>query len=575
MPHRINIREGWFVVGLLCLTVLTAYPAVMTTLAPYDDQGYIMMTLRSFLDGRVLYEEIHTQYGTAFYLLSGSLHETLGIPLSQDGVRLKTIAFWCLSTLLVYSILRRLGTIDVIAFLVSAIFHLHLHKLALEPGHPQEWILVLSLAAIWIVVGENSCKWLFAAILIGMIGMTKINCGVIFAIPLVIQSLYAGNRNSLVRAPVVQVVSGGAISALAVTGLSMAMGISIDQLMWGLIGQHRQFTGDFFHFVPMSPIAIIFGFTCLWIGYKSLRHQRTGVSANAHRSTGIEYLQVVLFVVVAFVSAFLVVADWSTPLIHGLEPRGAANWLVIVGPAISIWLLTIDSPVRMYRSFLILITFLSPLMAYPTPGTQMSLGTVPCWIVIGIIASSYVRKFVIDRRDNALEGDRSEMSGLGKMNYRAGARAVMTLTLFLCLIAGAAAWGRWLSNTPITLRGSHLLRLNQELVDREMRIVEAIAQTGCHHLIFDGHNHNRFYFWTDTVPLTDANPTFWPRMITSREQSRILGALGQTGQVCMVVPPESDQLASDRTKALRDTMYRSWEEIERVDDWKIGIIRSP
>ncbi len=77
------MREGWFVVGLLCLTVLTAYPAVMTTLAPYDDQGYIMMTLRSFLDGRVLYEEVHTQYGPAFYLLSGSLHETFGIPLSK------------------------------------------------------------------------------------------------------------------------------------------------------------------------------------------------------------------------------------------------------------------------------------------------------------------------------------------------------------------------------------------------------------------------------------------------------------------------------------------------------------
>lgn len=569
------MREGWFVVGLLCLTVLTAYPAVMTTLAPYDDQGYIMMTLRSFVDGRVLYEEVHTQYGPAFYLLSGSLHETFGIPLSQDGVRLKTIAFWCISTLLVYSILRRLGTIDAIAVFVSAVFHLHLHKLALEPGHPQEWILVLSLTAIWIVVGHGSYKWLFAAILVGMIGMTKINCGFIFAIPLIVQSLYANNRRSLVQAPVVQVVGGGAISALAITSLSMAMGISIDQLMWGLIGQHRQFTGDFFHLVPMSPIAIMLGFLCLWVGYKSLQSQRTETTTNVHRWTGIENLQVGLFVLIAFVSTVLVVADWSTPLIHGLEPRGAANWLVMVGPAISIWLLTIDSPVRMYRPFLILVTFLSPLMAYPTPGTQMSLGTAPCWIVIGIIASNYVRKFVLDRRDNGLENARSEMTGLSETRHRAGSRVAMTLTFFLCFVAGTAAWGRWLSNTPISLRGSHLLRLDKELVDKEMRIVEAIAQTGCHHLVFDGHNHNRFYFWTDAVPLTDANPTFWPRMITSREQSRILGALDQTEQVCMVVPPESDQLASDRTKSLREAMYRTFEEIERVDDWKIGIIRSP
>ncbi len=148
----------------------------------------------------------------------------------------------------------------MIAVFVSAVFHLHLHKLALEPGHPQEWILVLSLAAIWIVVGHGSYKWLFAAILVGMIGMTKINCGFIFAIPLIVQSLYANNRRSLVQAPVVQVVGGGAISALAITSLSMAMGISIDQLMWGLIGQHRQFTGTFstWYRCPRSPSCLAF-----------------------------------------------------------------------------------------------------------------------------------------------------------------------------------------------------------------------------------------------------------------------------------------------------------------------------
>ncbi|MCU0710550.1 MAG: hypothetical protein MUC43_00725 [Pirellula sp.] len=570
MTSRISAGESLLIACLMLLSLLAAFPAVMTTLAPYDDQGYVMITLKSFLDGQTLYEDIHTQYGPAFYLLSGSLHETMGIPLTQDGVRLKTVAFWCVATLLVFSILRRLGTNSAVAFLASGLFHLHLYKLALEPGHPQEWILVLSLLSFWFLVGENRLKWFFAATLVGFIGMTKINCGVIFAIPLVAQSLFASKHHWHAKSPLVMVLAGGASSALAVVGITMALGVSLQQIAWGLLGQHRRFSSEFFHIIPISPFSICFGVACLWGIYKMRLSQRSSTSRESSDHSEWQLLRIGFVVTSVLIGAYHVVEDWTTPLLHGLEPRGAANWLVLLGPITCLWLLTMDTPARRYFPYILLTTLLSPLMAYPTPGTQISLGTAPSWIVLGIVASACIQSSVLRTVPNV-----RPIPDRGAYANRSGLLGLIPLTIIFLVVSAGLSWNRWLSYSPLALRGSQLLRLDPQRVDKEVQIAQAIDRTGCEHLVFDGHNHNRFFFWTSTEPLTAANPTFWPRMITEPEQKRILAALRENGDVCMVVPPESDQLASDQTKLVREALYQSWEEIERVNDWRIGIIRSP
>ena len=564
------VRERLLIASLMILSFLTAFPAVMTTLAPYDDQGYVMMTLKSFLNGETLYAETHTQYGPAYYLLTGSLHDVLGIPLTQDGVRSKTIVFWCVSTILVFLILRRLKTIPEIAFFFSGLFHLHLYKLALEPGHPQEWILVLSLLSFWIMVGENRMKWFLAATLIGLIGMIKINCGLIFAIPLLAQSLLTTKGLEARKSAFLMVVAGGVSSALAICSITLAMGVTIEQMAWGLIGQHRRFSNEFFHVIPISPLSIGYVGLCLWAIYRTNleKHSQNGLTLS-NNSDRLDF-RIGLIFFACVVGASQVAMDWWTPLIHGLEPRGAANWLILVGPVTSLWLLTIESPARQYRPYIIITAFLAPFMAYPTPGTQMSLGTAPSWIVLGIISSACIQNLI--RRTQSVRGTTQESNAI---TPHPRPTALLPMTLLLCLISGATAWYRWFSFSPVELRGSSLLRLDQVNRDKEFKIAQAIRRTGCDHLVFDGHNHNRFFFWTDTEPLTAANPTFWPRMLTAEEQLRVISALKASGKVCMVVPPESDQLASEQTQSVRQAFYNAWEETESVDNWRIGIIRSP
>jgi hypothetical protein len=530
------------------------------------------MTIKTFLAGETLYSQTHTQYGPAYYLLTGSLHEVLGIPLTQDGVRLKTVAFWSLSTLLVYSILRRLKTAIPIALFFSTLFHLHLNKLALEPGHPQEWILLLSLLSFWYVAGASRYRWLLAAIAVGLVGMIKINCGFLFAVPLIVQALFAYKQDSAQRYAIYQVFAGGAGAAVIVFVLSLGMGITAEQFLWGLVGQHRGFANDFFHLIPVSTSAVLFGLLCLgacvW-SRNSVRRECEETNFGSNGDVDVSDKALTLLVLTAvLVAAYQAASDWWSPLVHGLEPRGASTWLVVIGPALSIWLLRSDEPVRSLSPYVIAVTWLAPLMAYPTPGTQLTLGTSFGWVVLGLLASFCFRSLANHPSPQNFSTDRTKIL-FGTRNV--GLLPLMSVSLGI--LVSIVGWQRWLGYSPIGLRGSNWLRLDPVTCKQELEIARAIEKTGCDRLVFDGHNHNRFYFWTDTEPLTAANPTFWPRMLTIEEQKRIQSVLQEDTSVCMVIPPESNALSSERTRAVRASYYQGWEETERIGDWRVGVRR--
>lgn len=572
MTQRSFLRESILVACLILLAFASAFPIVMSTLAPYDDQGYVMMTIKTFLAGQTLYSQTHTQYGPAYYLLTGSLHDVVGIPLTQDGVRLKTVAFWTLSTILAYSILRRLKAAIPISLFFSTLFHLHLNKLALEPGHPQEWILLLSLLSFWYVVGTNRYRWLLAAIAVGLVGMIKINCGFLFAVPLIIQALFAYKQDRAQRYAIYQVFAGGAGVAAIVFVLSLGMGITAEQFLWGLVGQHRGFTNDFFHLIPVSKAAVLFGLLCLvayaWSRYSVRRGCGEANSDIDGVRTGGDKTLIFLVLTAVLVAAYQTVSDWWSPLVHGLEPRGASTWLVVIGPALSIWLLRSDEPARSLSPYVIAVTWLAPLMAYPTPGTQLTLGTSFGWIVLGVLASFCCRSLATYAAPQNLSTDRTNLRFEAE-----NLRLLPLMSISLGIMVSVVGWQRWLGYSPIGLRGSEWLRLDPATCEQELQIARAIASTGCERLVFDGHNHNRFYFWTDTEPLTAANPTFWPRMLTIEEQQRIQSVLQENTSLCMVIPPESDALSSERTGAVRASYYEGWEETERIGDWRVGVRR--
>ena len=62
-------------------------------MATYDDESYVMMTIKTFLDGDRLYAEMFTQYGSAYFMIPQAIHGIMGVPITHDVVRLKIEAF--------------------------------------------------------------------------------------------------------------------------------------------------------------------------------------------------------------------------------------------------------------------------------------------------------------------------------------------------------------------------------------------------------------------------------------------------------------------------------------------------
>ena len=611
-------RNAIVVAGaMVILAAIGAWMTVMSTLAPYDDEGYVMMTLHSFFAGAPLYTETHTQYGPAFYLLSWMLHQDLGLPLTHDAIRCKTVVIWLLSSGLVFSILNRLRVHTLLAMVLSLMAFLQLDKLALEPGHPQEWTLLLTLIAFRIAIGDSPWKYPCAAVVAGFVGMIKINCGLILALPLlwhawiessgscsmipssrvqkqvvrwlvtvvllfplgiVMAARWTQDGSGIVPfvvaavglwmlcwrvfphqasteripkeairfQPWVQVVFFGALSALGLIAWCLAMKTSLDDLVWGLVGQHRQFTHTFFHPMAWSSLSLL-GMAIAWglvVGYPTRNPMGVGIMLSG----------------IGIVSGVLVLVSAGTPLLHGLQPRGAAMLWIFVGPSL-VPLLVDPSRKKLFdsstqlanRAMLGSLVCLGAVLAFPTPGTQVAIGTLPCWILLGVLLQDAMNAAA---RAPTWEGVRS--------------RWAAAATMMVLLVLAIHTSNRWVHNTPLQLEGAKFLRLEASLAEKELAIARAIQETACERLVFDGHSHNRFYFWTHTRPLTAANPTFWPRMLTAREQQRWMEQLDRTDQCCIVVPTESNRLAADHMPELRQSLRQHWSQQSSTHGWLIA-----
>ena len=123
-------------VGLLASLADPAYEFIFSDLNLADDEGSVTITLRSFVQGEALYDDVYTQYGPGFYTIVGGAMELLGVGFDNDGARFVNLFFWLASTLLGGLVLLKLTRNLVIAAVGLAITFLILFTDAIEPLHP-------------------------------------------------------------------------------------------------------------------------------------------------------------------------------------------------------------------------------------------------------------------------------------------------------------------------------------------------------------------------------------------------------------------------------------------------------
>ncbi len=176
----------WIVAALTLLATLAyVWMRVLGSDVAWDE-GYLMITMRGFLDGHALYDDVFTQYGPVYYWLRYPLFTLLGLPLDHDSTRLLTMATWlATATLLAWGVQRATQSLLLgwFAFMQAVV---HLSRLAKEPGHPQE-LIVLLLCGVFLALSRlpvSRLGWTIVAVLGALIAMIKINVGVYLLIGL-------------------------------------------------------------------------------------------------------------------------------------------------------------------------------------------------------------------------------------------------------------------------------------------------------------------------------------------------------------------------------------------------------
>lgn len=572
-------------VVMVAAAAVAGYERLYSTFMEYDDEGYVLLTIQSFLSGEPLYDRTYSQYGPAFYFLESGVRGLTGLPLSHDATRLKTLVLWLLCSGLSAGVIYRLTNSGWLAVLAFGAAFLHLEKLVLEPGHPQEWCLLgLSIALFAATLaGPQLALWrvfLFAAAT-AIVACIKLNLGVYLGLAIVLALLMGSERTrwnhiltglalagavtlplallknhlhefhgwrlpavviagllgvflSVRRAPrtTEQLELIGFIAAAGVLSASLllwcvASGTTITGLLEGLVLQHGRFTERFYHVAPFPA------WTPLWC----LAAVALGIAARRGSVRALRYAQLAALGLLVYLG-IAHLAETFSPLAHGLVDRGGARLVMALFAPLA-WLIVCPggrlSPAEQIapRVMLALIAVLHPLAIFPTPGTQLAIGSLPLLLGLLVVVHDLLRPLcnplpqeegtpvhATTRTDSIVPLARYAACGF------AGLIAIAILARDVTLYQQRAGY------VSLNLPGASRLKLPPAEAERWQWAATQIRERGD---TFVGLHHAQcsLYFWAGVAPPTPINSTFWSHLLSESQQRRIIAALEQQPRSCV------------------------------------------
>jgi hypothetical protein len=395
----------------------------------YDDEGWMMIVLRHFLDGGVMYDRIPNVYGPFYYLAYGFLYGPLGVPLTTDAVRFVTMGHWIGSIALCCAcvwLLTRQTSMVALTFL-GVLFHLT--ALRSEPAHPQELctLLFAALAASAATArpGRSTLPLALGAAIATSLIFTKINVGVLATLAWLMAVLFAfdfgkswriarwflaaaavalpvllmrGNLDepstarfagTMVLAVVCLLISQRhgelermpprwwivvlalVLPALLSCAFVLARGTSLHGLWEGLVLRALRFTGHFHMPIPNGQLA----WRVVWVAPIVFWAATSLMPLELRRRKDLQTLLVaglkLLFGGLVFVTVLEAQRSGQSHVGNGLLIAYATPFLglALVPP----FALPLRSPLA--RLFLCWFALLEVLIAYPVAGTQGTTGT--------------------------------------------------------------------------------------------------------------------------------------------------------------------------------------------------------
>lgn len=159
---------GWFLIA--------------TSFMVYDDEGYVLISVRDFCAGHPLYTEVFSQYGPAFYLFYKTLHLATGVVYDHETGRLLTLGYWVATALAVGGLTARLASSRFSGWCAAVLAFVTLTANVSEPFHPGSLLTLVGVLFAWTgaeTILRPGSRWGWAVGALGAFALgTKINVGV-------------------------------------------------------------------------------------------------------------------------------------------------------------------------------------------------------------------------------------------------------------------------------------------------------------------------------------------------------------------------------------------------------------
>lgn len=572
VERRHPLLNGIAGVAVAVALALAGYWLLLTTFMLYDDEGYVLMSLRNYIAHGALYDEVYTQYGPFPYVLYDSLQRVLPFEFTNVAGRWITLVNWLLaagaSALLV---IRTTRSVVWSTFTAVGVFT-YLWVMINEPIHPGGLVASLLAGGAWLgaelwASGRVRVFAIAMALIGTALALTKINVGAFYLAAVAAwmavnaAPLSLGRRLAWLVALACAILPVGLMStlfaetwvrlyALVFVGAALSCLLVARQVARPVVGM--RIGGSFLLAAAIGAAAICgpvllrgTSFSGLLNGVllEPLRHPGVYFFAmNWRLGTGVLALAALAFAAWTAhrrlweVPWFRETIAWARVLAGGvflctplqIIPTSMAAWGMCYGVSLA-WLCAVplqdDRRGAATRAWLALLLVMQFLQAYPVAGSQLNWGTF-LWVPLLALGLSDAGP-VLRARCRQLQPWVGWL-GLG---------AVAVTTIFTAARLCWIGWDRFSTSQPLRLAGAESLRLPDDITS-DVRIVTENLRAHAD-LLFSLPGAFSTNLWSGLPPPTLANVTHWFSLLNPQQQEAIRQRLADSPRAALLVQRDS------------------------------------